>query len=268
MRDALDDIRIYYDSNSEELRPTRQQLEYHLTLKIFDAYLPADHRILELGAATGAFTGPLAARGNKITAVDLNHNLLKKNKEFIAGAGLSAQVKFITADARDIDARCEANFFDSVVMMGPAYHLENQEERFELFRKIKNLVKPGGLLFSSHMLRSGFMGYMVTQHPEWISPIGNIADFWTTGRFANHPRNGTFRGYWTTIEEMVALHRDTGWEITRIHAQDPHIGGNDIAFNKLDDAGKANFTELFFCTGAHSDSWGSARHLMAIAKRI
>ena len=74
MSDDVSDIAFYYnnDPDREHTRLERHQLEYELTWRYLDHYLPSIASILEIGAATGRYTLELAKRGHTITAVDMS----------------------------------------------------------------------------------------------------------------------------------------------------------------------------------------------------
>src|SRR5436190_15915246 len=80
MSDDIRDIAAYYDSDParEHSRLEEHQLEYELTWRYLDRYLPSQGSILEVGAASGRYTLELAKRGYTITAVDLSAALLEE----------------------------------------------------------------------------------------------------------------------------------------------------------------------------------------------
>ena len=80
MPDDISDIQAMYDRDpdSEHTRLERHQLEYELTLRYLDRYLPKEGTILEIGPATGRYTLFMAQRGLQITAVDLSPVLLDR----------------------------------------------------------------------------------------------------------------------------------------------------------------------------------------------
>src|SRR5579885_2466684 len=102
MADDISDIANYYNGETanEHRRLERHQLEYDLTWRYLDQYLPPEGKALEIGAATGRYTLELAKRGYSVTAVDLSSALLEECKKNLAG--LDQQVRFIVADARDL----------------------------------------------------------------------------------------------------------------------------------------------------------------------
>src|SRR5688500_15057897 len=100
MSDDISDIAAYYNSalESEHSRFDRHQLEYDLTWRYLNQYLPSHGSILEVGAATGRYTVELAKRGYALTAVDLSAVLMEKCRERILDEGLESQVRFVVAD--------------------------------------------------------------------------------------------------------------------------------------------------------------------------
>ena len=58
MRDDISDIKAMYDSalEREDSRLVRHELEYDLTWRYLDEYLPPEGRILEIGAASSTTT--------------------------------------------------------------------------------------------------------------------------------------------------------------------------------------------------------------------
>ena len=124
MIDDVSDIGDFYNNQvqTENQRLDNHQLEYDLTWRYLDQYLPAQGSILEIGAATGRYTVELAKRGYQVTAVDLSAGLLEACQKRLAEAGLEKQVRLVMADARDLSAFTERDF-DAVLLMGPLYHL-------------------------------------------------------------------------------------------------------------------------------------------------
>ena len=104
MRDDVSDIADFYNSDvaKEHNRLEQHQLEYDLTWRYLDKYLPAGGSILELGAATGRYTCELARKGYEVTAVDLSAALTEECRKNLAAEGLEERVRLLVADARDL----------------------------------------------------------------------------------------------------------------------------------------------------------------------
>jgi ubiquinone/menaquinone biosynthesis C-methylase UbiE len=112
MIDDVSDIAEFYSSNpeGEHSRLERHQLEYDLTWRYLDQYLPSQGTILEVGAATGRYTLELAKRGCTLTAVDLSAALIEKCRKNLVDEGLESQVRLVVADARNLSEVTEKRF--------------------------------------------------------------------------------------------------------------------------------------------------------------
>ena len=65
----FDKIKKYYQSFNEKDRPNNDssgRLEFEMTMRILNRYLPEDDDILDLGGGAGAYTFPLAELGYKM----------------------------------------------------------------------------------------------------------------------------------------------------------------------------------------------------------
>src|SRR5512139_320747 len=104
MNDNVSDIAEYYnnDTERENTRLERHQLEHDLTWRYLDQYLPAHGTILEVGAATGRYTLELAKRGYRVTAVDLSAANIDLCRTRLTRAGLQEQVQLMVADVREL----------------------------------------------------------------------------------------------------------------------------------------------------------------------
>ena len=79
-------------------------------------------KILDVGAATGRYSVPLAEEGYDVTAVELvKHNLARLKAK-------GSSVKAYQGNAMKLK-RFEDNSFDVVLVFGPMYHLHEKEEK-------------------------------------------------------------------------------------------------------------------------------------------
>jgi S-adenosylmethionine-dependent methyltransferase len=169
MTDDISDIAASYNSDPEREnnRLERHQLEYDLTWRYLDQYLPAQGSVLEIGAATGRYTLELARRGYQLTAVDLSSELLEKCRQNLESEGLAGQVKLVVADARDLSAITEKQS-DAVLLMGPLYHLVMETDRKLALKQVYDRLRVGGIIFSAFISRFGILGDLIKDIPTWI----------------------------------------------------------------------------------------------------
>ncbi len=175
MTDDVTDIAAYYDREveREDSRLDRHQLENDLTWRYLDQYLPAGGSILEIGAATGRYTVELARRGYSVTAVDLSADLLKECQRRIEDAGFLERVRFHLGDARCLGDEVGTNY-DAVLLMGPLYHLVEEEDRNLALEEAYNRMRPGGLIFTAFISRFGILGDLIKNVPQWIEEQAEV----------------------------------------------------------------------------------------------
>ena len=164
--DDVRDIAEWYSSNlaGEHSRLERHQLEYDLSWRYLEQYLPSQGAILEVGAATGRYTVELAKRGHMLTAVDLSAALLEQCRKNLVDEGLASRVQLVVADARDLGAVTEKRFA-AVLLMGPLYHLVVEADRKLALQEAVDRLRAGGIIFSSLISRFGVMGDLLKKFP-------------------------------------------------------------------------------------------------------
>jgi len=269
MTDDVSDIRDYYDSgtDNEPARLDRHQLERDMTLRYFDAYLPAHGRLLEIGAAAGAYTLWLAQRGYRVVAVDMSEKLHEECKRRLAEAGLEPNVDCRLADARDMAAAVPETDFDAVLLMGPLYHLVLREDRIKALRQAYSKLKPGGLFVSALISRFGVMGHLIRHVPEWIENQAMVRSIIERGQDPKDTPKGGFRGYYVTVDEVAPLHEEVGLETLVVAGVEPAISAADESYNRLTGVQRERWLDLLYELSREPSLVASSRHLLYIGQK-
>ncbi len=145
-------LREFYEAYDEERRLLSRhgQVEYITTRKyIHDCAKKTDaKRILEVGAATGRYSVPLAKEGFDVTAVELiEHNLdLLRQK-------LDGSETITTAQGNALDlSRFSDETFDLTLLLGPMYHLFTFEDKQKALSEAVRVTKRGGYILVSYCM--------------------------------------------------------------------------------------------------------------------
>lgn len=268
MADDVNRIVAFYnnDPEREQTRLERHQLEYELTWRYLDRYLPAHGTILEIGAAAGQYTLELARRGYKVTAVDLSSALVERCRKNLADAGLESRARVVLADARDLSAVTEREF-DAVLLMGPLYHLVVEEDRKTALRQAHARLRAGELLFSAFISRFGVFGDLMRNVPDLIEDQAEIRSLLTRGRSPNDYPDGAFHGYFATIPEIAPLHEAIGFETITLAGVEPAVSADDESYNRLQGKQRQLWLDLLYEIGAESSIAGASRHLLYIGRK-
>ena len=268
MRDDISDIAAFYDSDVdyENSRLESHQLEYDLTWRYLNRYLPPTGSILEIGAATGRYTLALCKRGYSVTAVDLSAALLERCKLRLKAKALDGQARFVVADARDLHA-VPTTAFDAVLLMGPLYHLIFEEDRRQALRQAVDHLRSGGLLFSTHLSRLGVLGDLMRRVPEWIERKEEVRFLLDQGRRPDDQPKGGFRGYFARVSEIRPLHEVLGIQTIMLVGVEPAISADDESYNKLQAPQRDLWLDLLEEVSSDETTLGASRHLLYVGRK-
>jgi SAM-dependent methyltransferase len=256
------DIRAHYDEGEEHARltvPPEGRLELLRTQAILRAALPrAPARVLDVGGGAGIHARWLADDGYDVLLLDP----VPLHVEQARAAGLAAEL----GDARELPA-ADASF-DSVLLLGPLYHLPDRADRLRTLTEARRAVRPGGLVAAAAISRFAStldglrMGALAD--PAFRA---NVAHAYATGVHRNPER---VPGWFTT----AYLHRadDLRAEVAEAGFEDPRVVGvegpawllGDLAA-WLDDAERRSIL-LEHLEGLESEPTllGASAHLLAL----
>lgn len=94
-------------SSTEETDYDDENINRLLRWKALEHYLPGVRSILDIGAATGAFSIPLARMGYAVTHLDLSQEMLHLAQEKAAGL---PNLQFVQGNAQDLSAFADSQF--------------------------------------------------------------------------------------------------------------------------------------------------------------
>ena len=138
----------FYNNYDEEGRLKRKSRmpEYLTTMKYIKMYLTPGAKIIEIGAGTGRYSLALAEMGYDVTAVELvPHNIEIMNKN----AKPNHNIRIYEGNACDMSA-FESESYDIVLLLGPMYHLFNDEDKHKTLSEAIRLAKTNGVIFASY----------------------------------------------------------------------------------------------------------------------
>lgn len=133
----------HYETYREEDRFSTGlgELELLRTQEVLLRHLPpAPARLLDVGGATGAHAQWLVAAGYAVHIVDLTPRHVEKALVDLGPMGVTAEV----GDARELTASSES--YDSVLLLGPMYHLTTRSDRIKSLREASRVVRTHGVV--------------------------------------------------------------------------------------------------------------------------
>lgn len=157
----------YYNNYNEDgrLKSKYGQVEFLTTMKYIDKYLKEGMHILEVGPGTGRYSLSLAEKGFRVDAIELiQHNIdIFKSK-------ITENCSIDIRRGNAIDLSCyNDETFDITLLLGPMYHLFNDNEKKQAISEAVRVTKKGGVAFVSYCMNEATI-------IGWGFGKGNILD--------------------------------------------------------------------------------------------
>ncbi len=144
----MNDVINYYNSYDEDgrLKKKNRLPEYLITMRYIEKYLTPNSKIIEIGAGTGRYSITLADKGYDVTAVELvphNIDIMKKKVK------PEHNIKIYEGNACDLSL-INSDEYDIVLLLGPMYHLFNDEDKHMAISEAIRVAKKGAVIYSAY----------------------------------------------------------------------------------------------------------------------
>lgn len=141
------DLYNNYDEDSR-LTPKHGQVEFRTTMRYIEKYIQKGNRVLEIGAGTGRYSHALARQGYKVDAIELvEHNI----DVFRNNTLPNEDITITQGNALNLSAIPD-NKYDITLLLGPLYHLYNEEDKRQALSEAIRVTKQGGILFVAYVI--------------------------------------------------------------------------------------------------------------------
>ena len=168
MREETEAICRHYNADPQkewDRLQTKHPYEKYITVSMMDRYIRPGSTILDIGGGPGHYSIHYARQGHAVTLLDLSDENVRFAKKKAHQYGVKITV--LQGNALDL-SRFADNSFDTVFLMGPLYHLMNEESRLQAIEEAKRVLKPDGYLFCSFILMFGGVIYGLRELQETI----------------------------------------------------------------------------------------------------
>jgi ubiquinone/menaquinone biosynthesis C-methylase UbiE len=220
-----DDMRVYYEAGREQARLTRGvSIEFTRTQELILRHAPpAPAVIYDIGGGTGPYAFWLAELGYLVHLRDKMPLHIEQAQQLMASHSTLASLA--VGDARQVDLLDESAHL--VLLLGPLYHLTEQEDRVQALREAYRLLRPGGVLLAVGISRYASLldGMMrgLLDDPVFREIVRTDLATGQHRNPAHHP------GYFTTAyfhqpAELRQEVQDAGFDKTTLYAVEGPLG--------------------------------------------
>jgi ubiquinone/menaquinone biosynthesis C-methylase UbiE len=147
----LEDYYRNYDEDGRLVNSNHGQVEFLTTMRYIKKYLQKGMRVLEVGAGTGRYSLALADEGYQVDALELtefNINILKS--KITPKQNITVQ----QGNALDL-SRYSDNTFDLTLVLGPLYHLFQEEDKRKALSDAIRVTKKDGIIYVAYFINEG-----------------------------------------------------------------------------------------------------------------
>ncbi len=254
---ALSNIEKHYNKHPEDLRLLRRHgiVEFETTMHHLHRFLQPGQFILDIGAGTGRYTSALMAEGYRVKAVEL----VRRNIEVFLKREPTADV--IQGDARhmpNIPTACA----DVTLLLGPLYHLIDNEEKLKALNEAKRVTKPGGVIFVAYLMNEySILSYCFDEE--------RIGDFLARGvvdkDFHIQAQEGELYDY-VRLDDINRLNEKAGLERVTIFSPDGAADYMRTRLNQMSEETFSHFIAYQKCISERPDLIGAGSHVVDVLR--
>lgn len=258
----------HYESFSEgpRLQKSRvRRLEYDTTLHVLDKHLSPRSTVLELGAGHGAYSFRLARQGHHVTATDLVDVNVEAMRALAKEQGLDS-VDIRQADATSLEGIVDG-VFDSVLCLGPFYHLRTRELRHRCLLECRRVVRDGGIVAVSYINRVFAVNYLL-KHGKPLTADQYESLTHPDDERVDYPDEFFNVTHFSTQGTVEAELRASGFEVVEHAGTDGACGFSPETLEGLDERAYLDYRAYHLKTCSQPSHRGASSHCLVIARKI
>jgi SAM-dependent methyltransferase len=266
MADDLAAMHAYYarDEERHRLDGAIGRLELARTTEVVARTLPAPPAtVADIGGGPGRYTDWLVAAGYEVIHRDIVAGHVEQVRQRHGGRVDTAQ-----ADARSLDLADGSA--DVILLLGPLYHLQSEDDRLRALGEARRVVRPGGTVHVAAITRwaARLHGILVERfhvtHPQILDMVDEME---RSGR-VEPVHEAAFTGYAHTPDQLRDEIARSGLRLdSLVSVEGPGLLLGDLG-ERLDDPDeRALLLQTLRAVEAVPELIGLGPHLLATARR-
>jgi len=249
-------------------RLARHRIEFDITCRYLEKYLPDDQKILDLGGGPGRYSLWLAEKGHEVTLVDLSEENIKlaRKKAKLRGVELKAALQ---GNALELSEVVEEEDFDVILNMGPMYHLLEENNRYSVMEQCMEKLKEGGILVVAFISAYAPLVYLLKKTPEKIIECRErYLNFLIDGKCRLKPEEEGFTdAYFYHPREAKEFMAEFNLDELVMAGAEGLAAPREEEINSLSEEAYNEWLEVVFQTSQDPVTWGICEHLLYLGRK-
>ncbi|HKL75780.1 MAG TPA: methyltransferase domain-containing protein [Halanaerobiales bacterium] len=267
----MDEVEKYYDQAAKEEwdRLKRHKVEFDITKRYMQKYIAPKSKVLDVGGGPGRYAIFLAKKGHDVTLLDLSKENIKLAKKKAEENNLELK-KYIHGNALKLEEDVKEKF-DTVLCMGPLYHLTDKNERKKVVNQCLKRLKKGGKLFVSFISAYAPTIDFIKKNPEELAKYGSdfLLNYLEDGKnIVSSDNPGFITAHFINPAEIEPFMNNFALKKEVISGIEGLTAQNEEKINKLSDKAYEEWLDLIFETSKNPMTWASCEHLLYIGTKI
>lgn len=256
----MNEIERFYDEEYEEWeRLERHRPEFEVTKRYLQKYITGQKKIVDIGGGPGRYSIFLAQQGHEVTLVDLSGKHIRQAIDKAAEAGVHLDSSIHGDALRLHEYLYREEQFDVALLMGPLYHLHNEEDRKLALKEALRVLKPGGLLIASFISNYG----TILDCAGELNDFGEIDSLLHDLEDGKNARNAE-QFYFDTAQEARELMASAGLKECVFAGVENVLCGKERLFHALPENLKEKWLELAWRLSGDENLLGMSIHFLYI----
>lgn len=261
------EIERFYDERTEEWERLAWHLpEFEVTKRYLLKYLGEKQAVLDVGGGPGRYSIFLAQQGHDVTLLDLSGKNIRTaiNKAAEAGVHLDSCIHGDALLLSEYMYRQEQ--FDAVLLMGPLYHLIDEEDRKKALKESLRALKPGGLIFVAFISNYAPM----QDYAHELEDFGDQQDllrFLEDGRQKVTEEKAYTTSYYTSVSEARELMESENLEEIVFAGVENVLCGKEKLLHELPRQQQEKWLELAWRLSSDKNLLGMSEHYLYIGRK-
>ncbi|HJA31469.1 MAG: class I SAM-dependent methyltransferase [Clostridiales bacterium] len=263
----MNEIERFYDEEYEEWERLAWHLpEFEVTRRYMQQYLATPQKVLDIGGGPGRYSIFLAQQGHEVTLLDLSgkniRQAIEKAKE--AGVHLDSCIHGNALWLSEYFYKEEQ--YDAVLLMGPLYHLLQEEDRKKALAEALRVLKPGGLMIASFI-----SNYAPLQ--DYASRLKDLEDGERLLRYLEDGRNEKedavefTTSYFCSAREARDFMAEAGLTQLVFAGVENILSGKEEQLHRLSEEQREKWLDLAWRLSPDQNLLGMSQHFLYIGRK-